>query len=187
LGAQPKDEISAADLKGFASREWLAGLLDPAKVDSPHYFGGSKLKGGKMVKFVKEDVDAFNPDQKKLLQNTIAALSAEARLKSQRESDQRDEAMIEDGTKALIGDSMGCMECHKFHDSGDDSGIAPDLTAYGSREWLIAFIDNPAHERFYGKRNDRMPKFGEEKQLTSQEIGLVADWLRKEWYEPADK
>jgi ubiquinol-cytochrome c reductase cytochrome b subunit len=187
LGGQPKDEISAADLKGFASREWLAGLLDPAKVDTLHYFGGTKFKEGKMVKFVKEDVEAFGADQKKLLQKTIAAVSAEARLKSQRDVDQRDEAMIEEGTKALIGDTMGCMECHKFHDNGDDSGIAPDLTAYGSREWLVAFIGNPAHERFYGKRSDRMPKFGEEKQLTPQEIGLVADWLRNEWFEPTDK
>jgi ubiquinol-cytochrome c reductase cytochrome b subunit len=32
LGGKPKDEISAADLKGFASREWIAGLLDPEKI-----------------------------------------------------------------------------------------------------------------------------------------------------------
>jgi ubiquinol-cytochrome c reductase cytochrome b subunit len=44
LGGQPKDELSASDLKGFASRAWLAGLLDPARIDSPHYFGGSKHK-----------------------------------------------------------------------------------------------------------------------------------------------
>jgi ubiquinol-cytochrome c reductase cytochrome b subunit len=181
LGGQPKDPISAADLKGFASREWLTGLLDPEKIDSPHYFGGSKLKSGKMVKFVKEDVASFSDAEKKQLQSAIAALSAEARLKSQKEIDQRDEALIEAGTTALIG-TMGCMDCHKFHDDGEESG--PDLTAYGSREWLVAFISNPEHERFYGERNDRMPAFGEEKSLTPQEIGLVADWLRGEWYEP---
>ena len=181
LGGQPKDPISAADLKGFASREWLTGLLDPAKIDRPHYFGGSKLKSGKMVKYVKEDVASFSDEQKKLLQSSIAALSAEARLTSQREIDQRDQAIIQVGTGALIGDQMGCMDCHKFHDNGEES--APDLTAYGSREWLVAFISNPEHERFYGDRNDRMPAFGEEKSLTPQEIGLVADWLRNEWYE----
>ena len=31
-----------------------------------------------------------------------------------------------------------------------------------------------------------MPAFGEEKSLTPQEIGLVADWLRGDWYEPAE-
>ena len=72
---------------------------------------------------------------------------------------------------------------HKFHDSGEDP-TGPDLTGYGSRQWLIDFISNPAHERFYGKRNDRMPAFGEEKQLDPRAIGLIADWLRGDWYEP---
>jgi ubiquinol-cytochrome c reductase cytochrome b subunit len=185
LGGTPKDPISAADLKGFASREWLTGLLDPEKIDSRHYFGGSKLKNGKMAKFVKEDIASFSDEQKKLLQNSIVALSAEARLPAQHEIDKRDQALIEVGTGALVGDQMGCMDCHKFHDNGEES--APDLTAYGSREWLIAFISNPEHERFYGDRNDRMPAFGEEKSLTPQEIGLVTDWLRGEWYRPAAK
>ncbi|HEY1108815.1 MAG TPA: cytochrome b N-terminal domain-containing protein, partial [Opitutaceae bacterium] len=67
LGGKPKDEISAPDLKGFASREWLAGLLDPKRVDSPHYFGGTKFKNGKMVKYVKEDIESFGDDEKKEL------------------------------------------------------------------------------------------------------------------------
>jgi ubiquinol-cytochrome c reductase cytochrome b subunit len=46
------------------------------------------------------------------------------------------------------------------------------------------FISNPAHERFYGKRNDRMPKFGEEKILDEKSVGLIADWLRGDWYQP---
>ena len=182
LGGQPKDKPSAADLKGFASREWLAGLLDPAKVDSVHYFGATKFKEGKMVKYVQEDVAGFNAEDKQALQKAIAALSAEAQLKAQRALDQRDEGLIAEGTKALIGSRMGCMECHKFHDDGEEN--APDLTGYGSREWLVAFISNPAHERFYGDRNDRMPAYLEEKSLTTQEISLVADWLRGQWYVP---
>ncbi len=184
LGGQPKDAPSAADLKGFASREWLAGLMDPAKIATPHYFGGSKFKDGKMVKFVREDVAGFDDAAKKELQNAIIALSAEARLKSQIEMDKRDEGVIALGTKALIGVTLICMDCHKFHEEGEELGTAPDLTAYGSREWLMAFIANPEHERFYGSRNDSMPAFGEEKQLTPHEIGLVADWLRGEWFEP---
>ena len=77
------------------------------------------------------------------------------------------------------------MEGHKFHEDGENT--APDLTGYGSKDWLVAFIGNPGHERFYGSRNDRMPAFGEEKQLTPQEISLVADWLRGEWYEAAKR
>ena len=41
------------------------------------------------------------------------------------------------------------------------SGAAvPELTGFGSRAGLIDFISNPAHERFYGDRNDRMPASG---------------------------
>lgn len=187
LGGQPKDKASASDLKGFASREWLAGLFDPQRIGTSHYFGGSKLKNGKMAKFVREDVAGFSDDAKVTLQKAIAALSAEAGLKAQHELDRRDESLIADGSKALIGDVLSCIDCHKIHEAGDDSGIAPELSGYGSREWLVGFISNPAHERFYGERNDRMPAFGEEKSLTPQEIGLVADWLRGEWYEPAKR
>jgi hypothetical protein len=39
-------------------------------------------------------------------------------------------------------------------------------------------ISNPKHDRFYGKRNDRMPAYGEEKILDARSIELIADWLR---------
>ncbi|MES2695442.1 MAG: cytochrome b N-terminal domain-containing protein [Verrucomicrobiota bacterium] len=181
IGGKPKDEISGADLKGFASREWLAGLLDPKRVDSPHYFGGTKFKAGKMVKYVQEDIASFGDDEKKELATAVAALSAEARLKSQQELDRRDEALIAKGSEALMGSTLGCMECHKFHDAGEDS--APNLTGYGSREWLLSFISDPEHERFYGERNDRMPRFAEEKIMSPKELSMIVDWLRGEWYE----
>ena len=60
------------------------------------------------------------------------------------------------------------------------SAILPD----GSRKWLFNFITNPAHPDLYGERNDRMPKFGEAQILSGQQIGLVADWLHGNWYEP---
>lgn len=183
LGGQPKDPASAADLKGFASREWLTGLLDPNRVATPHYFGATKFKAGKMVKYVQEDVAGFPPDDRKLLEKTIVALSAEAGLKSQRDRDRRDTALIVEGKEALVGTRMNCAECHVFHGKGETVG--PDLTGYGSRQWLLDFIGNPAHPRFYGDRNDRMPLFGEDKVLPQAELSLLVDWLRGEWFEPA--
>ena len=184
LGSQPKDKIAASDLKGFASREWIAGLLDPARVDSPHYFGGSKQKTGKMVKFVKEDIAEFDAAQRAQLQKLIVGLSAEAGLKAQSAADTRDAVVITEGRKLVSSTAMNCTDCHKFHADGTDDPSAPDLTGYGSREWLLAFISDPSHARFYGERNDRMPAYGPDKILTAAEIGLVTDWLRGEWYEP---
>lgn len=174
---------SASDLKGFASRDWLTRLLDPNHIGGSNYFGGTKFKEAKMVKFVKKDIANFSPEQKARLQKVVMALSAEARLKSQRAIDERDATAIAEGKLFIASEEMRCTECHQFQ-KADEDATAPDLTDYGSRDWLIAFVSNPAHERFYGKRNDRMPKFGEDKILTPDAIGLLADWLRGDWYEP---
>ena len=180
-GNPVKDPQSASDLKGFASREWLAGLLDPAKVDSLHYFGGTKFKDGKMVKWVKKNAD--EPKEQEQLKKIIAALSSEAQLKSQRDADARDADIIKQGAELARGD-VACTDCHAFG-KPDPDATAPDLTGYGSRAWLVRFIGNPAHPDFYGKRNDRMPLFAEKQILDAKTIGVIADWLRGEWYEAA--
>ena len=136
-----------------------------------------------MAKFVKKDIVGFSAEQKAQLQKIIAALSAEAALKSQQEADQRDTALIAEGKALMSSEAMRCTECHQFHKSDEDA-TAPDLTDYGSREWLLAFISNPAHTRFFGKRNDRMPAFAEDKILDLHAVSLLADWLRGDWYEP---
>lgn len=180
LGTIPKDPASAPELKGFASREWLAGILDPAKVDSTNYFGGTKFRDGKMVRFVKRDLANLTPAEKEQLNKVIAAVSAEAGLKSQTAADPKDAAMIAEGRVLAAGDRMRCTECHQFR-KPDEEATAPDLTGYGSREWLVAFISNPAHTRFYAKRNDRMPAFAVDQTLDAKAIGLLADWLRGDW------
>ena len=83
----------------------------------------------------------------------------------------------------LLNNQVRCTECHQFQ-KRDEDATAPDLTGYASREWLIDFVSDPSHERFYDKRNDRMPSFGKDQRLDAHAIGLVVDWLRGEWYEP---
>ena len=87
-----------------------------------------------------------------------------------------------EGRALAANDTMRCTECHQFRKTDEDAS-APDLTGYGSREWLIGFISDPAHDRFYSKRNDRMPGFAKEQILDAQSIQLLADWLRGDWYE----
>ena len=174
LGELVKDPQSAADLKGFASREWIAGILHPEKIASSNYFGGTKFANGKMVKFVKKDAAEFTQEQVKQI---AAALSAEAQLPTQAEMDMSDATIIDAGRKFMAAETARCTECHQFRKKDEDA-TAPDLTGYGSREWLVGILSNPKHERFYGTKNDRMPAFGEEKILDAQAIGLLADWLR---------
>ena len=49
---------------------------------------------------------------------------------------------------------------------------------------MVKFLNNPAHPDFYDNRNDRMPAFGEKQILSEQQIGMIVDWLRGDWYEP---
>ena len=174
LGLPAKDKQVASELKGFASREWVMGILNPQKIASTNYFAATKFADGKMVKFVKKDAAKFTQEQVKQIAD---ALSAEAQLPSQADGDQRDVALIEEGRKFMATETARCTECHQFRKTDADA-TAPDLTGYGSREWIIGMISNPKHERFYGKRNDRMPAYGEEKILDARSIQLIADWLR---------
>jgi ubiquinol-cytochrome c reductase cytochrome b subunit len=175
IGKVGADEPSAPDLYGFASRAWLTGLLNADQIAEPQYLGGTKFKDGKMVKFVKKDVAGYSEDQKEQMRKVILALSSEAELKSQRE-----------GKNLIASEAMRCTECHKFHEHDDDP-TAPDLSGYGSREWLMNIVSDPAHERFYGKRNDRMPAYGGNKVLDDHAIALIVDWLRGDWFEPAPR
>ena len=40
-------------------------------------------------------------------------------------------------------------------------------------------IDNPAHPRFYGKKNDKMPAFGRDALLTPGQIESLIDFIRR--------
>jgi ubiquinol-cytochrome c reductase cytochrome b subunit len=181
-GRPVKDPQSASDLAGFGSREWLTGLLDPARISTTNYFGGTKFRDSKMAKFVKKTMPGYTAEQKENLKMVIAALSGEAHLKSQGAEDMRDAAAITNGAALLQGD-MKCTDCHQFR-VRDENASAPDLTGYASREWLMKIISNPAHPDLYGDINDRMPAYGDKGIMTQREIGLLSDWLRGDWYEP---
>ena len=174
---------TAPNLFGFASRRWLTGLLDPKQIVKPNYFGNTSHKKGDMVDFVTGALQEDKTWKKGELDSVVDALSAEAKLQAQQPADKADQATIKTG-QTLIKDTDRCAQCHRFQGTAVPLGMAPDLTGYGSREWLTAFLGNPAHERFYGKDNDRMPAFAadaqhpEKNRLTAEEIGYLVSWLR---------
>jgi len=184
------EEVSAPNLFGYAGRRWVVGFLDPEKIRSDDYFGATNLRNGDMANFVKESFSDMEKEDEEDRETIVMALSAESHLPSQAEIDKRDTERIQEG-KELMTDYFGCTDCHKFHDKGQLGG-APDLTGYGSREWTVAIISNPAHKRFYGDGNDRMPAYAEDTDqpanniLGSRDIELLADWLRGDWYEPSN-
>lgn len=174
-------ESSAPNLFAFASRAQVAGILDPGRIATPDYFGNTKFRSGRMAGFVKENIAKLDEVDKKDVELIVMALSAEAKLPGQSEMDEADAEKIKEGREVIA--DFGCLDCHKFH--GEGASDAPDLTGYGSKEWLAGIIADPAHKRFYGKENDRMPSY--EKSLSPEQIGQLSDWLRGQWPTPDDQ
>ncbi|MBL9082462.1 MAG: cytochrome b N-terminal domain-containing protein [Planctomycetales bacterium] len=215
------DPPSAPNLHDFGSPEWIAGLLDPKRIDTADYFGNTAhgtagikaradaaKKAGEdapgdesMTLWVKENysTDGKSAAEKKEIEDEIravsAALAAEAGIEGRMLVATPD--LPADKVKALVAkgqevlkDEGKCAGCHKFGGVGD-LGIAPDLTGYGSKRWLLELISNPAAERHYADQNDRMPAFAKDadpknNQLSPQELELLVNWLRGEWYRPTE-
>jgi ubiquinol-cytochrome c reductase cytochrome b subunit len=169
---------SAANLHRFGTTAWVRGLFDPQRVAGPEYFGNTAHKDGDMVAYVRDEMadrTKWKPDE---IEAVAVALAAEAGLPDAAAT----AAQVERG-RALIADGDRCGACHEFGGNGTGFGAAPDLTGWAGRDWIVGIIADPTHERFYGDTNDRMPAF--EKLLTAEQIGLLADWLRGDWYRPA--
>jgi ubiquinol-cytochrome c reductase cytochrome b subunit len=176
---------SAANLHGFGSADWMRGLLDANQVAGPAYFGNTAHKEGDMVSFVRDDLTDEATWPKGDIDAVVAAMAAEAGRPVPQEI-----AGLVDKGRELVAASDRCGGCHAFRGNGTDLGAAPDLTGWGGRDWLVGIITDPTHERFYGDQNDRMPSFGKAAEgaippLSRQQIDLIADWLRGEWYRPA--
>jgi ubiquinol-cytochrome c reductase cytochrome b subunit len=175
-------EQSAPELFQFAHPAWIAGLLDPKQIKSDKYFGNTRFAGSLMVKYLESH--KLDQEQRDAI---AAALSAEAHLKSSAAA-ANDERLVANGRKLIV--SEGCTRCHRFHEQGV-SGDAPDLTGYGSREWLTGVIADPAHDWFYSVRNDRMPAYVQlpeepaKNRLSFAQTEVLVSWLRGEWHEPS--
>lgn len=177
-----KTAFGGPNLHGFASREWIAGLLSPEGIVGGDYFkftahgipDADGAYASDMINFVRDDLDQAD------VPAIAAALSAEAGLLSQRELDDNT-ALIDEGRTKIVDN---CTGCHTFHDN--EGGAAPDLTGYGSAAWLTAFLANPDHERFYMGNNDRMPAFAEDENdaaknlLQPHDIDMLVRWLRRD-------
>lgn len=198
LWAVANSEPSASNLYRFGSRDWMAGMLDAERLAGPHYFGNGVLAETDMISWVRDTIrdpqEEMSDEEKaefaKQVESVAIAISSLAELSYQQEADKADAEQIEAGMDLAINE-FSCIDCHKIGDEGD-LGSAPDLTGYASRQWLIDFIANPRSERFYSPDNYEnpeglMPAFRGHpedeslNQLTAEELGMIADWLRSDW------
>lgn len=189
------EKPTAANLWRFGSVAWVRGILDAEQVASAHYFGNTAFGEGEMVDFVKTTIGEQLKERKgeelanykQAMDDIALALAVDSGLPLGRVLDIEKRAKA--GRMAML-DVFACVDCHKVGDQGE-LGSAPDLTGYASREWLTAFLSNPADERFYGEKNDHMPPFAPHpgdtaNQLSVEDLAILVAWLRTEWYEQND-
>jgi ubiquinol-cytochrome c reductase cytochrome b subunit len=177
----------APNLYGFATRDWFLRFLDSKRIQTDEVFGATKHREGEMANFVTGELIDLSPEQQQQREQIVTALVAEAGLPASstdvQAAAQESLEKAREAVSTAIKD-QACTDCHKFRETGE-LGTAPDLTGYGTGDWLRAFLADPAHERFYGpKGNDRMPSFAlnaekpQLNQLSNQELDMLVRWLR---------
>lgn len=200
----------APNLFGFGSRRWLEKMLDHAAytklefgealpssdpdiaADPEHpdnhkrpvfanYFGGTSHKEGDMAGFLSDNEELLTPEARRQI---AAALAHQGERRRQRGETELADKDILAGIDLIAGN---CTDCHRFGSEGD-LGAAPDLTGYGSYEWMMGMVSDPTHERFYRDTNDRMPSFAKDlddpkkNNVSARELSLIVDWIRGDYY-----
>ncbi len=153
-----KPKFTAGDLDGFATKEWIRGLLnDPG---DPKYFGRTELTG--MKKWKKDLLKERARDLKRKPEDTKKAI-----IEAEQDFDLisewlAEQALPKDKRNAKLGvialDKFldHCSTCHSIENEGGRS--APDFTDYGSQEWIRLMIVAPNHPSRHGRKN-QMPAF----------------------------
>jgi len=205
-------KTGAPNLFGFGSRKWIEKMLDhaswqrleygpptpssdPVIAANPEhpdnhkrpviadYFGATKHRENSagMENFLKEN--NLTGDVKRQIASALAAQSVRRLQRGETKLDEQDVAA---GIELI---KNKCLDCHRFGEDGS-LGVAPDLTGYGSYEWMLGMVSDPTHERFYRSQddNDRMPSFAKDLEkpqnnnVSVRELSLIVDWLRGDYY-----
>lgn len=196
-GKVPAEIATASDLGTFGTRTWIRGMITGTA--GRQHFGptenapevGERFTGGEMAKWVAENVAS-----KKMREGEVdAVVEFLASLSGHRGIGELDKTKIAKGQEffALGTDAVAgtCYACHAMTLANDPDGLfkdpdvkmvsdAPDLSGYGSAEWLHEFIRNPALTKFYGGHN-AMPAFAD--RLSNQELDLIVAWMLHQWPE----
>ncbi len=183
---------TAADLGRFGGREWLTNVL--VKYDET-FAPLKNVAEGKGERFLTGDMATWSKDNLATLSAPENADDLKALVEfvvqqsGRRDVGEIDAALAERGQQVFSTGMLksgatltsACTDCHTMKLAGaaealsENSGSGvPTLTGYGGQDWLLRFIQNPAHADFYGD-NNQMPAF--ESKLSPQQLDLLVRWM----------
>lgn len=184
LGAHGVEkDRTAPKLDGWGTEKWVLEMLhDP---DGDARFGRTAFVGEMPSVDTPPDggADSFKPmsvDDKNAVAAFLASFGDEPGEAPPDGALRRDAAVVARG-KTIV--TTRCTSCHLFEGKGDDtgSGIAPELSGWGSQPWVRAQIANPATKATYreealsDERKGHMPRFDAD--IRSDDIDLLATWV----------
>jgi ubiquinol-cytochrome c reductase cytochrome b subunit len=177
-------KASATKLDGWTTPEWILAMIH--EPDAPQFFGKGPYAGQmpsvdvrpKDLPADKRWVPMLKSDAEK--QAVAAVLAAEGDEPGD-PARAIDPAARELGVKIV---SQRCTACHLWKGEGDDegSGLAPELSGYGSVAWTAAQVANPSSTKTYREKalgedlKKHMPRF--DKDMSSADVEIVARWTR---------
>jgi ubiquinol-cytochrome c reductase cytochrome b subunit len=177
-------KATATKLDGWTTPTWILAMMH--EPDAPQFFGKGPYAeqmpsvdtrpkelspGAKWVPILKSDAEK---------QAVAAVLAAEG-------DEPGDPPRTLDPDVRALGVkivSQRCEACHLWKGEGDDqgSGLAPELSGYGSIAWTAAQVANPSSVKTYREKaldedlKKHMPRF--DKDLSPADVELVARWTR---------
>ncbi|MGE5194038.1 MAG: c-type cytochrome, partial [Deltaproteobacteria bacterium] len=185
---------TASDLGKFGQREWIRGFItNPA---GPTHFGptvngsfegqpiGKRFVEGQMATWAKDNVPNMKEKEIDAVVEFLVAQSHRTDMAPPNEE------LVQQGRDFFEGGSdtveTSCLGCHEMKINGEalgSSGLtpAPELTGYGSEEWLRDFLLDRGAARHYGKRN-AMPSYKD--RMSEKDFDILLRWMRHRWYEP---
>ncbi|HEY4261266.1 MAG TPA: cytochrome b N-terminal domain-containing protein [Schlesneria sp.] len=192
------EPATAADLKDFGNREWITRVL----TDYDSTFKPLENAGEKGQAILTGEMSSWCKDNQKALTDPANAESLRALVEFLTSQGGRtdlgtfDEKLVADGKEIFKGGTLksgslssSCVDCHAMKVAGESTSLSdgagagyPTLTGYAGRDWLKAFLRNPAHADFYGDKNTMM--VFDDKRLSEKELDLLVNWMTGDYYLP---
>ncbi len=192
------ETATAADLKDFGNREWITRVL----TDYDSTFKPLENAGEKGQAILTGEMSSWCKDNQKALTDPANAESLKALVEFLTSQGGRtdlgtfDEKLVAEGKEIFKGGTLksgtlssSCVDCHAMKVAGESTSLSegagagyPTLTGYAGRDWLKAFLRNPAHADFYGDKNTMM--VFDDKRLSEKELDLLVNWMVGEYYLP---
>jgi ubiquinol-cytochrome c reductase cytochrome b subunit len=175
-------KASAPKLDGWGTESWIAAMIH--EPDAPQFFGRGPYKGD--MPSVDVRPATHGEDWHPMVKSDVERQAVAVFLAAQGD-EPGDAPRVVDRSALAMGEKLTrerCTTCHLFQGDGDDesTGVAPELSHYGSVAWTRAQVANPATPATYRdraldeSRKKHMPRF--DKDLSTADVELVARWVR---------